>query len=364
MKNNQYCVIMAGGIGSRFWPVSRDSHPKQFLDILDSKKSFLQETFERFAKIVPAENILIVTGTNYAQLVQEHLPQIKPEQILAEPRRRNTAPCIAYAAYKILSQNPDATMVVTPSDHCIANENEFLQVIQNGLNFAANNDSLITLGITPTRAETNYGYIQINKAEKQESGKHKVFRVKTFTEKPNAELAKVFVDSGEFFWNSGIFLWNAKTICRELMQHLPDVATLFEKGMTLYNTPNETTFIAGAYAQSTSISIDYGVMEKAQNVFCFAGNFGWSDLGTWNSLYSYKNKDKQGNVIDAKETMLYEVSNSMVECGNKQKLVVLRGLDNYIVIDTDDVLLVCPKDDELFKEIVKDVPVKKGAKYL
>jgi mannose-1-phosphate guanylyltransferase len=355
---------MAGGAGSRFWPVSRESRPKQFLDILGTGKSFLQQTVERFAKIIPKENIFIVTGASYAALTQEQLPDFSPEQILGEPLRRNTAPCIAYAAYKILGRNPDASMVVTPADHHIANEADFLQVMQNGLDLAANNDSLMTIGLKPSRPETNYGYIQINMGEILSVGARKVYRVKTFTEKPNAELARVFVESGEFLWNSGIFIWNVKAICHALETYLPDVASLFQKGSAACGTAGEAAFIAHAYAHCPSISIDYGIMEKAENVYCFAANFGWSDLGTWLSLYAYKDKDRQGNVIDAPENMLYNVSNSVVITSDKQKLVVLHGLKNYLVIDSGDVLLVCPNEDEPFKAIIKDVPVIKGEKFL
>ncbi|MDR0693725.1 MAG: mannose-1-phosphate guanylyltransferase [Prevotellaceae bacterium] len=362
--SNQYCIIMAGGVGSRFWPVSRESHPKQFLDILGTGKSFLQQTVERFTQIIPKENILIVTGANYAALTQEQLPDFRPEQILCEPLRRNTAPCIAYAAYKILKRNPNATMVVTPADHHIVNEKDFLQVMQSGLNLAADNEALITVGLHPTRPETNYGYIQINTGETLNMGEQKVYRVKTFTEKPNAELAKIFVESGEFLWNSGIFIWNVNAICRALATYLPDVASLFEKGSTAYDTGEEQAFIAHTYARCQSISIDYGIMEKAENVYCFAANFGWSDLGTWLSLYIHKDKDKHGNVIDAPENMLYNVSNSVVIASGKQKLIVLHGLKNYLVVDSDDVLLVCPNEDEPFKAIVKDVPVKKGGDYM
>ncbi|MDR3132753.1 MAG: mannose-1-phosphate guanylyltransferase [Prevotellaceae bacterium] len=362
--NNQYCIIMAGGVGSRFWPVSRELRPKQFLDILGDGESFLQKTVGRFAKIIPKENIFIVTGANYAALTQKQLPGFRPEQILSEPLRRNTAPCIAYAAYKILNRNPNATMVVTPADAHIANEEDFLQVIQNGLSLAANNDALMTIGLKPSRPETNYGYIQINKGETLNVGAQKVYRVKTFTEKPNAELAKVFVESGEFLWNSGIFIWNVKAVCHALATYLPDMASLFEKGSSAYNTGDETAFIAQTYAQCPNISIDYGIMEKAENVYCFAANFGWSDLGTWLSLYAHKDKDRHGNVIDAPENMFYNVSNSLVVTSNKQKLIVLHGLKNYLVVDSDDVLLVCPNEDEPFKAIVKDVPVKKGDKYM
>jgi mannose-1-phosphate guanylyltransferase len=354
---------MAGGVGSRFWPMSKESCPKQFLDILGTGQSFLQETFHRFSKIIPKENIIIVTGESYVSLVQEQLPDIDASQILTEPMRRNTAPCIAYAACKIRTKNPNAVMVVTPSDHYIANEQEFLQAMQNGLNFSANNDALLTIGIKPSRPETNYGYIQINMSEQQDLGRQKIYGVKTFTEKPNAELAKVFVDSGEFFWNSGIFIWNVKTICEALSQHLPDVSSLFEKGQDVYNTPKEQKFIAGVYAECRSISIDYGVMEKAANVYCFSAQFGWSDLGSWISLYAHSEKDKQGNVLDA-ESMLYDTSRSVVIASNKEKLMVIRGLENYLVIDSGNVLLICPNDDELFKEIVKDVPLKKGDKYM
>jgi mannose-1-phosphate guanylyltransferase len=364
--SNQYCIIMAGGVGSRFWPVSREARPKQFLNILGNGKSFLQETFERFAKIIPKENILIVTGANYVPLVQEQLPDIHPMQILGEPIRRNTAPCIAYAAYKILNRNPHATMVVTPADHHIANEQDFLQVIRDGLHFAAGNDALITIGIKPTRPETNYGYIQVNTGETVRSGAQNAYLVKTFTEKPNAELAEVFVNSGEFLWNSGIFIWNVNTICRALKTCLPETAALFEKGAEAYDTDAETKFIAKTYAQCDSISIDYGLMEKAGNVYCFAADFGWSDLGTWISLYVHKEKeqDPDGNVVDAPEHMFYNVSNSLVVVSDKRKLVVLYGLENYLVVDSGDVLLVCPKEDEPFKAIVKDVPVKKGNGYM
>ena len=362
--NNQYCIIMAGGVGSRFWPVSRESRPKQFLDILGAGKSFLQQTVERFTRIIPKENILIVTGANYAALTQEQLPDFRPEQILCEPLRRNTAPCIAYAAYKILKRNPHATMVVTPADHHIVNEADFLQVMQSGLRLAADNEALITVGLRPARPETNYGYIQINTGETLNMDAQKVYRVKTFTEKPNAELAKVFVESGEFLWNSGIFIWNVNAICRALATYLPDVAILFEKGSAAYDTGEETAFIAQTYAHCPSISIDYGIMEKAENVYCFAANFGWSDLGTWLSLYVHKDKDKHGNVIDAPENMLYNVSNSVVITSDRQKLIVLHGLKNYLVVDSEDVLLICPNEDEPFKAIVKDVPVKKGDKYM
>ena len=365
MFQNNYCIIMAGGIGSRFWPRSRNSCPKQFLDILDTGRTFLQQTFDRFAKIIPRENILIVTGVPYKDLVMEQLPGIDPSQVLLEPLRRNTAPCIAYATYKILQRNPNATVVVAPSDHLILNEIDFLQVIQSGLHFAAANDFLITLGIKPTRPETNYGYIQMNPADKRPSDNQMAFRVKTFTEKPNAELAKVFVESGEFFWNSGIFIWNLQAIKQALKVHLPDISILFENGSEKYYTPAETAFIQKAYSECPNISIDYGIMEKAKNVYMFAADVGWSDLGTWQSLYMQQPKDAFNNVSDTKSVLFYDVSNSLVASKNKEKLIVLRGLDDYLIIDSDNVLLIHPKgDEEGFKQVVKDLDLGKNEKYM
>ena len=356
---------MAGGIGSRFWPMSRNSQPKQFLDILDTGRSFLQQTFERFAKIIPRENILIVTGAIYEDLVFEQIPEIDPAQVLLEPLRRNTAPCIAYATYKIQQKNPNATMMVAPSDHLILNEVEFLQVIQNGLKWASEGKDLVTLGIKPTRPETNYGYIQVNVADRQAGNIQSAYRVKTFTEKPNAELAKVFMESGEFFWNSGIFIWHIQTIQQALKQHLSDIASIFESGKDVYYTPEETAFIQKAYPECPNISIDYGLMEKASNVYMFSADVGWSDLGTWQSLYSQQSKDQYQNVVDTQNIMLYEVANSLVLSKDKDKLMVLRGLDNYLVVDTDNVLLICPKNEEEgFKQIIKDIDLKKDDRYI
>jgi len=360
MNTNFYCVIMAGGIGSRFWPISRNLHPKQFLDILGTGKTFLQETFNRFAKILPKENILIVTGSQHTDLVNEQLPGLDPSQIVAEPSRCNTAPCIAYATYKILDKNPNATIVVAPSDHLIINEAEFLNIIIKALEFAAANDSLVTLGIKPTRPETGYGYIQLN-----HSGKKVImgeaYKVKTFTEKPTLELANVFIKSGEFFWNSGLFAWKAKTILAALKSLLPEVNSLFEQGVGKYNKPEESDFIKKVYNECRSVSIDYGVMEKADNVYAFPGDFGWSDLGTWESLYLQWEKDALGNMIDARQAILDKVSNSSIAISKKEKLVVIEGLDNYLIADTDDVLLICPRNnEERIKQVMKGV----DARYL
>jgi mannose-1-phosphate guanylyltransferase len=349
---------MAGGIGSRFWPISRNLRPKQFLDILGTGQTFLQETFNRFAKILPKENILIVTGSNYTDLVKEQLPGIAPAQIVSEPSRCNTAPCIAYATYKILDKNPKATIVVAPSDHLIINEAEFLRIINKALEFAAVNDSLVTLGIKPTRPETGYGYIQIS-----HSGKNIVmgeaYKVKTFTEKPSLDLAKVFIESGEFFWNSGLFVWTAQTILTALKNLLPEVNSLFEQGIGKYNKPEESDFIKKVYNECRSVSIDYGVMEKAENVYAFPCDFGWSDLGTWESLYLQWNKDAQSNMVDAQRVILDKVNNSSIAVSQKEKLVVIEGLDNYLIADTDDVLLICPRNnEERIKQIMKGVDTK------
>ena len=358
MNTNFYCIIMAGGIGSRFWPISRNLRPKQFLDILGTGKTFLQETFNRFAQILPKENILIVTGGQYVDLVGEQLPDLDPSQIVAEPSRCNTAPCIAYATYKVLDKNPDATIVVAPSDHLIINEAEFLHIIKKALEFAESNDSLVTLGIKPTRPETNYGYIQLSVSGKNVT-MGEAYKVKTFTEKPTLDLANVFVKSGEFYWNSGLFAWKAATIQKALKNLLPEVNSLFEQGVGKYNTPEETDFIAKVYNECLSVSIDYGVMEKADNVYVFPGDFGWSDLGTWESLYLQWDKDTRNNMIDAQRVILDEVSNSSIAVSKKEKLVVIKGLDNYLVADTDDVLLICPRNnEEQIKQIMKNIDTK------
>ena len=357
MNKNYYGVIMAGGIGSRFWPKSRNARPKQFLDILGIGKSFLQQTFDRFAAVIPRENIFIVTGSSYVSMVNEQIPGLESYQILAEPDRRNTAPCVAYATYKILEKTPEATVIVTPSDHLILNEGEFLRVIQQAMAFASSGNSLVTIGIKPTRPETGYGYIQMNLPAKPAEGKP--FKVKTFTEKPPLELAKVFVESGEFFWNSGIFAWSLSAIREALHRLLPEVDSLFQKGSGIYNTPEETDFIRKVYAGCRNVSIDYGIMEKADNVYAFPGDFGWSDLGTWESLYLQREKDAHGNLIDAAQVLLQKVSDSAITVSDKRKLAVIEGLSHYLVVDTDDVLLICPRnDEEHLKEIMKEADPK------
>jgi Mannose-1-phosphate guanylyltransferase len=356
---------MAGGVGSRFWPMSRNSRPKQFLDVLGIGKTFIQSTFDRFAKVVPAENILVVTSLQYRELVKEQLPQMKDENILLEPHKRNTAPCIAYATYKLYKKNPDATVVVTPSDHLITDESVFEETIRSGLEEAALTDGLYTIGVTPTSPNTNYGYIQVNKGNKVEFNGHDVFPVKTFTEKPDLETAKIFLETGEFFWNSGMFIWSLKSIKRELELCLPEISKLFAGGEPFYYTDEEEKFIADAYEDCQSISIDYGVMEKTQNAWVAIAKFGWSDVGTWSSIFELSpSRDENDNIIKEATVMLDGVEKSVIKGYDKDKLIVLRGLKNYMVVDTKDVLMICPKDDKVVKQIVSDLVVKEKSKYL
>jgi mannose-1-phosphate guanylyltransferase len=358
---NKYAVIMAGGIGSRFWPISKTSHPKQFLDILGTGKTLIQQTFERFEKICPKENIYIVTNESYRALVKEQLPGISDDQILGEPAAKNTAPCIAYACHKINQKNPDALIAVAPSDHIILNEQEFVKQIETALVTAAENDFLITLGIKPTRPDTGYGYIQF--VDNSKTNGH--YKVKTFTEKPNLEIAKTFIQSGDFLWNAGIFVWSAKSIIKAFANYLPELNTTFLEGAPHYNTPKESDFINLIYPQCNSISIDYGIMEKADNVHVFAADFGWSDLGTWGSLYTIIDKDYVGNaVVYPNNVMMYDSANCMINT-KPEKLIVVEGLHDFIVVDTDEVLMICPKNKEQqIKEMVADVKSKKGDKYI
>jgi mannose-1-phosphate guanylyltransferase len=358
MEKN-YCVIMAGGVGSRFWPLSRQARPKQFLDILGTGRTLLQQTFDRFTSFIPVENFLVVTSVRYKELVSEQLPQLKEHQVLLEPLRRNTAPCVAYAAYKIKSVNPEANLVVAPSDHLIIKEEEFIRQIKNGLDFIGNNDVLLTLGIKPSRPETGYGYIQVK--EKVEFNRlDNLYKVKTFTEKPDLEMAKIFLDCGEFFWNSGIFLWSLSSVIKAFDKYLSNVSSLFEKGIKLYNTEDEVHFINKTYSECQGISLDYGVMEKAQNVYVLTADFGWSDLGTWGSLYDNKEKDADGNVIQGENVLTYDSRNCIINLTD-EKVAVLQGLDGYIVAESNDTLMICRKEDEQqIKQFVTDVRIQKG----
>jgi len=361
MNKNYYAIIMAGGIGSRFWPISRTSHPKQFIDILGTGKTLIQNTYNRFLKVCPKENIFIVTNEIYRDLVKTQLPDITPNQILTEPVMRNTAPCIAYGSFKIESLNPNAVIVVAPSDHLILDENAFITAIEKSLETAGKSDSLITLGIKPSRPDTGYGYIQYT----DQSLNNDFYKVKTFTEKPTLEIAKTFLQSGDFLWNAGIFVWSAKAIVKAFGSHLPDMYELFTEAGPFYNTDDEKTHIHKSYLQCTNISIDYGIMEKANNVYVLPSEFGWSDLGTWASIYDLAEKDYVGNaVIPSDKVIMYDSSNCMVNVP-ADKLVILQGLHDYIVVESNNTLLICPRDQEQnVKKVVADVKQQFGVKYI
>ena len=348
---------MAGGLGARFWPFSRNDRPKQFLDFFGTGRSLLQMTFDRFRNVVPASNILIVSNVIYKDLILEQLPEIKPEQVLLEPARRNTAPCIAYAVNRIKAITDKANIIVAPSDHLILKEERFIETIKEGLDFVTNNNSLLTLGIKPSRPETGYGYIQVYE------GSSNPRKVKTFTEKPNAELAQVFFETGEFFWNSGIFLWNLQTIDSAFNVYLPEVATKFDAGSAFYNTDKEQDFIDEMYSSCPNISIDYGIMEKAEGVFVLCAEFGWSDLGTWGSLYELSDKDENQNVILKCDTIMYDSKDNIVALPNG-KLAVIQDLSGYIVAESDNVLLICKRSDEQrIRQFVNDSNIKFNGKY-
>ena len=362
MKHSNYCVIMAGGIGSRFWPMSTPNKPKQFLDVLGIGKSLLQMTYDRLKKIAPEANIFILTNASYADLVKEQLPQISEKQILCEPVRKNTAPCIAYAAAKIKAIDPDATLVVSPSDHLIIQDQRFEEIINIAINSAEKHKSIVTLGIQPTRPDTGYGYIQW--ADAKEVDNDRVKKVKTFTEKPNLELAKDFIESGDFYWNSGIFVWNLPSIMKAFQSHLPEMYSQFEEGKGKYGTAEEMAFINNMYSSCENISIDYGIMEKAKNVNVVLSDFGWSDLGTWGSLHTQLSSDEHNNGVVGENVMLYNCADSVVHVGS-EKLVVLHGLNGYIVVDTGVSLLVCKKEDEQkIKQFVNDIKLNKGESWV
>lgn len=359
MKNN-FCVIMAGGVGSRFWPFSTNERPKQFLDLFGMGRTLLQMTFDRFKRIMPVENIYIASNTLYKDLILEQLPEITENQVLLEPARRNTAPCICYAVNKIMALNENANIVVSPSDHLILKEDEFVEIVKRGLNFTENNDCLLTLGIKPSRPETGYGYIQVDGND----GKKDFYKVKTFTEKPNLELAKVFLESGEFLWNSGMFLWNGKTISEAFDLYAIEMSNKFKSGKEFYNTDKEQDFINNIYQSCTNLSIDYAILEKAKNVHVIAAEFGWSDLGTWGSLYELSNKDENNNVTLKGKSLLYESKNNIIAIP-EGKLAVVQGLDDYIIAQADNALLICQKSEEQrIRQFVNDTKVKIGEDYI
>ena len=355
-----YLVVMAGGIGSRFWPFSRTNYPKQFHDVLGTGRSMLQVTVERFAGLCPPENVFVVTNRDYTALVHEHLPHLPVDQILGEPIGRNTAPCIAYASYRIAQRDPQATIIVTPADHAVLNEDEFRRAMAVAVAAAHDHNVLVTLGIHPSRPDTGYGYIQyLDGYDMPDCQLHKV---KTFTEKPDLELAKKFVDSGDFLWNSGLFVWRVDIILHAFRQYLGDIAEVFEEGAAALGTPHEEGFISEAYSRCPNISIDYGVMEKADNVYVLPADFGWSDVGTWNSLHRIGHQDENGNMVSG-DVMLYDTTGCVIKTPS-ERLVVVQGLEDYIVAEYDNVLLICKRSEEQrVKEFVADVKAKKGVGY-
>ncbi len=360
MNKHNYVVIMAGGIGSRFWPMSRTGYPKQFLDILNTGKTLIQWTFERFATFIPKENIYVVTSHEYADIVATQLPEIPVENILGEPSRKNTAPCIAYISFKLMQKDPQASLIVAPADHIILDNTGFHKVCVEALTFVNKHNAFITLGIKPSHPNTGYGYIQYEQHAITDS----VYKVKTFTEKPNLELAKTFVSSGEFLWNAGIFVWQVKTIITAFEKYLPEMYEVFYAEKEKFNTPEEEKALNEIYPLCTNISIDFGIMEKADNVYVIPSSFGWSDLGTWNSAYDNLEKDDAGNAIAGDNVISIDATNCMVHAP-KEKLLLLQGMDNFIIVDTADVLMICKKDKEQeIKEYVAEVKRNKGEKFI
>ncbi|ULQ55650.1 mannose-1-phosphate guanylyltransferase [Flavihumibacter rivuli] len=360
MNKHHYVAIMAGGIGSRFWPMSRTNYPKQFLDILNTGKTLIQWTFDRFAEFIPKENIFVVTSEEYIDIVAEQLPALPTDNILGEPSRKNTAPCIAYISFKLMQKDPQASLIVAPSDHLILDTTAFRKVCLEALSFVNKHNALVTLGIQPTHPNTGYGYIQYE----QHAVTDNVFKVKTFTEKPNLELARTFLASGDFLWNAGIFVWQVKNVLAAFEQYLPEMFEVFASEKEKFNTPEEKATLEQVYPQCTNISIDFGIMEKANNVYVIPSSFGWSDLGTWNSAYDNFEKDYLGNAVAGENVMVIDATKCMVHVPD-DKLVLLQGLDDFIVVDTKDVLMICQKGREQeIKDYVSEVKRKKGEKYL
>ncbi len=355
MENHIHIVIMAGGTGTRFWPYSRNDKPKQFLDVLGTGRSLLQMTYDRFKGFSPDENVWVVSNEIYKDILSEQLPETPQHNILLEPAKRNTAPCIAYASYKIREKDPEAIMIVLPSDHVILKEEAFLNVLKKAID-GCTDEKLITIGINPNRPETGYGYIQ-------HEGESDLKKVKTFTEKPDLDLAVQFLKSGDFVWNAGIFVWSVKSIITALEKYQPELAETFAEGEGMYFTEEEKKFIQSAYSHSKSISIDYAIMEKSNNVYVVLGEFGWSDLGSWNALHEIKKKDENENVIEA-DALLYDAKDNYV-IGKSGRLLVLHNLEGYLVADFNDVLLICKKEDSgIFRDFVHDVKMEKGDKLI
>jgi len=363
MDKNTYVAIMAGGIGSRFWPASRVERPKQFMDILGVGKSLIRLTFERFLNVTSAENIFIVTNEIYKKLCLEHIPELTENQILCEPSRNNTAPCVAYTAFKLQALNPEANFIIAPSDHIVLKEDIFTEALRKALAYTEKEDALCTLGIRPSRPDTGYGYINYEQSNIEPphendniGGVHKVIQ---FTEKPNHEKAKEFLASGDYLWNAGIFIWRAKSILSSFQENAREIYDILGKGNGVYNTANEQTFINEHYPTTPKISVDYAIMEKAKNIYTIPVDFGWSDLGTWGSLHAESDKDEFGNVLQGDNIEINDVTNSLIRVP-KNKLVVLRDIDNYIIVDEEDVLMIYPKSKEQEIKAVTKTIEKQG----
>jgi Mannose-1-phosphate guanylyltransferase len=360
MKRNNYVAIMAGGIGSRFWPMSRAGFPKQFLDILNHGRTLIQATYDRFAQYIPPENIYVVTTKQYESIVLKQLPELDPANILCEPSRKNTAPCVAYISYKLQQLNPKSNLICAPADHLILDDIAFRKVTLEALDFTEKHNALLTLGVTPSYPNTGYGYIQYE----GQSVTDNIYKVKTFTEKPDLELAKTFLASGDFLWNAGIFVWQTKNIIAAFEKYLPEIHDVFESGKQFFNTPEEKNAIETIYPQCVNISIDYGIIEKADNVYVIPASFGWSDLGTWGSAYDNLEKDEMENAIAGNNVLVFDAFRNVVHADNK-KLILLQGLDGYIVVDTKDVLLICKKEKEQeIKDYLAEVKRNKGENFL
>lgn len=358
MNNNYYAILMAGGVGSRFWPVSTQDFPKQFHDMLGTGETLIQKTFQRLSKLIPKENIFILTNAVYKDLVFRQLPGLTDRQVLLEPAMRNTAPCILYAALKIQKENPDAVMIVAPSDHWIEDEAKFTQNVQQAFDFCETNDALMTLGIQPTFPNTGFGYI-----EYEQSSNKAIKPVHQFREKPDYETAKSFIAQGNFLWNAGIFMWSAKSVVKAFQFHQPQLFELFEKGINLYNTDSEDLFIAKNYGKSENISVDYAIMEVSENVYVLPAEFDWNDLGTWGSLYDKLEKDQHQNAVVNARTLTEDATGNMIRT-KADKIVVIDGLKDYIIVDKDEVLLIFPKSKEQdIKQTLQRVKDKFGKNY-
>ncbi len=360
--NNCYCVIMAGGSGSRFWPISKTPKPKQFLTAGDTGRTFIRLTYERCLKIVPQENILVVTAARYRDLVAEQIPELEERNLLLEPYTRNTAPCIAYATYTLMKRNPEARVVVTPSDYIIDSDEALKQTIWSAFDHIEKNDVLMTLGIIPTRPETNYGYVQTY-GGRDAYKNNEPLKIKTFTEKPDRSLAEVFISTGEFLWNAGIFVWKAGTIKEEMEKHVPEVTGQFKGWENAIGSPIENEFIQRAYTDCPNISLGYSVMERTDRAWIYPADFGWKDIGTWESLYTYIPKDDSENAVSADKTLIENTSKSLIVSQSRKKLIAVKGLEGFMVIDTPDALVICPKDDRTFKEFISGIAMPGYERY-